>query len=464
MIYTMKKSNWLQIPLFFMLGCVLLFSCRKDTAVDISDLPNLGGDTWSKNNIDEWIHDTLTVPFNIEVKYKFDEFEQSLTRDLTPPKEERVIPVLRILKTVWMDTYMENGGDKFFKTLVPKQIVLVGSASYNSNGTITIGEAEGAKKVLLYEINDLDFKKRDQIIRMMHTVEHEFGHIMHQNKLYDPAFKTICPGGDYTANWANVSAAQAHALGFVTPYASSAYDEDFVETIATLLVEGQAYFDHLVSEQAADGQQKLRAKEDLVVEYFKTKWDIDFRELQKSVYLALEEVAPVPVVPLSDDLSAMGTYHTLYFGNGDFAGNLHGNFDQTLGKVVSAIHNNLGDIADSLYFRFKNADTLLLHWRMHPDDGSNSYYLADIYFHMDKSESGEMKFGAPIIFPNRDGYNGSNASYYKNTMQPFFDYLSNNTFIAKWPNGKPDPFAQIQIGAIYQTDDDASYMQARLGY
>ncbi|UAY56385.1 zinc-binding metallopeptidase [Arachidicoccus terrestris] len=460
----MKKSIWQHISVLFLLSTFLCFSCRKDNVVDISDLPGLGGDTWAKTSIDKWVYDTLTVPFNIEVKYKFDEFEQSLTRDLTPPKEERVIPVLRVLKRVWMDTYVQIAGDNFFKSLVPKQIVLVGSASYNSNGTITIGEAEGGKKVLLYEINDLDIAKRDMVIRMMHTVEHEFAHILHQNKLYDPAFKSICPGGDYTAQWANVSAAEAHALGFVTPYASSGYDDDFVETVSTLLVEGQAYFDHLVGEQAADGQQKLRAKEEMVVDYFKTKWNIDFRELQASVYQALDEIVPAPVIPLTTDLGASGQYHSLYFGNADFAGNLHGKFDQTLGQVIEAVKANLHDIPDSLYFRFTHEDTLLLHWRMHPDDGSSSYYLADIRFHMEKNAAGEMTFGPPIIFHNRDGYNGSNANYYKSTMQPFFDYLSSNTFIAKWPNGKPDPYAKTQIGAIYQNDDESSYMQGKLGY
>lgn len=460
----MKKLIWQHIPVYFLLGVLVFSSCRKEDAVDISHLPNLGGDTWSQTTIDKWVYDSLTVPFNIEVKYKFDEFEQSLTRDLTPPKEERVVPVLRILQKVWMDPYMKDAGDAFFKSLVPKQIVLVGSASYNSDGTITIGEAEGGKKVLLFEINDLDFNKRDQIIRMMHTVEHEFAHILHQNKLYDPAFKKICPGGDYTANWFNVSAADAHALGFVTPYASSGYDDDFVETISTLLVEGQAYFDNLVGQQGPDGQQKLRAKEDMVVEYFKSKWNIDFRQLQRSVYMALDELVPLPFVPLATDLGASGQYHTLYFGNADFAGSFHGNFDKTLGNVIKSIKNNLGDIADSLYLRFTHQDTLLLHWRFHPDDGSNSFYLADIRFHMQKGATGEMVFGQPIINVNRDGYNGGNADYYKKSMQPFFDYLSGNSFIAKWPNGKPDPFAKTQIGAIYQNDDASSYITGKLGF
>src|SRR5258708_13277535 len=71
---------------------------------------------------------------------------------------------------------------------------------------------------------------------MMHTMHHEFGHILHQNVLYPVSFKTISTG--YTGNWYNISDAQARQMGFITSYAQAAPDEDFVEMISSMLTGG----------------------------------------------------------------------------------------------------------------------------------------------------------------------------------------------------------------------------------
>jgi substrate import-associated zinc metallohydrolase lipoprotein len=135
--------------------------------------------------------------------------------------------------------------------------------------------------------------------QMFHVIEHEFGHILHQTVMYPQEFKLICTGY-YTGNWNNISDYAARQDGFVTAYAMSAYDEDFVEMISMMLVEGKAGFDKIVNSippgvsingmARADAQARLRKKETMVVDYFKTVWKIDFYSLQTRVRTAVNKL------------------------------------------------------------------------------------------------------------------------------------------------------------------------------
>jgi substrate import-associated zinc metallohydrolase lipoprotein len=287
---------------------LLVVACnKKENLGSVDDIPGLGGDTWVKGPIDNWVYDNLTKPFNISVKYKWDQFELELNKNLVPPQEEKIVPVMEAVKKVWIDTYIAEAGDVFIKTYCPKFFVLCGSASWNTDGTITLGTAEGGRKIVLYVLNDFrtkamsDYTPSDSntVKQMFHTIEHEFGHILHQNVLYPEDFKRITPGF-YTANWNNVSDNAARRDGFVTAYAMSAPDEDFVEMIAMMLIEGRAGFNKIVNSipagtsinniTQADAIAKLRKKEAMVVNYYKDVWGIDFYSLQNRVRTAVEEL------------------------------------------------------------------------------------------------------------------------------------------------------------------------------
>lgn len=285
----------LKIALLFCL-LAILGSCSKDEPGNVDNIPGLGGDTWEPGPIDNWIRDNLTTPYNISAKYKWDQGELDFNRTLVPPKEEKIIPVLSTIKTVWIDNYVAVAGELFMKRYSPKFFVLVGSPSYNPDGTITLGTAEGGRKIMLYVLNDFrvkgmsDYQPVDSlnVKEMFHTIEHEFGHILHQTVLYTPDFRRISVGM-YTANWNNVSNADANADGFVTAYAMSAPDEDFVEMISMMLVEGKGGFDVIVNSitgtspngiTAEEAKSRLRQKETIVVNYFKDTWNIDFYNLQ----------------------------------------------------------------------------------------------------------------------------------------------------------------------------------------
>jgi substrate import-associated zinc metallohydrolase lipoprotein len=285
----------------------VLVSCKKeDPLPSVDNIPGLGGDTWAEGPIDTWIFDNLTTPYNIAVKYKWDQSEIELNKTVVPVKEEQVIPVMSAIKKAWIDVYEAEAGNLFVKKYTPKFFILEGSGSYNSDGTTTLGTAEGGRKVVLYQLNYFrtsampGFVPSDSTVikEVFHTIHHEFGHILHQNVMYPLGFKRITVGL-YTTNWNNVSTAAARLDGFVTPYSMSGPDDDFVEMISIMLTEGKAGFNRIVNDirgispngtTAEQAKDRLRQKETLIVDYFQTVWKIDFYSLQARTRAAVESL------------------------------------------------------------------------------------------------------------------------------------------------------------------------------
>lgn len=288
---------------FPVLGLVLLFSCRKEDSLNVEDIPGLGGDTWAKGPIDQWLYDSLVKPYNIATKYKWDQFELDVNKNIVPPKEEKVIPVMRSIKKVWMEPYILQGGILFFKKYSPKLFVLAGSANWNMDGSITLGTAEGGRKIVIYLLNDFKNKSMAGYVpadsavpkQMYHVIHHEFGHILDQNIRRPVAFDEVTKGF-YTADWINTDDYSARQDGFVTAYALSSPAEDFAEMISIMLIEGKSGFDNIVNSitgtsirgtTAAEAKAKLRQKESIVINYYKQAWNIDFYTLQLRVRNAI---------------------------------------------------------------------------------------------------------------------------------------------------------------------------------
>ncbi len=290
-----------------MVGFIFLSSCEKEEkldAADVDNIPGLGGDTWTPTAVDKWLFDNLTTPYNIATKYKWDQGELEFDKTLVPPREDQIIPIMDALRKAWITPYISETGELFFKKYTPKFFSLVGSGSYNLDGSVTLGTAEGGRKVVLYQTNYFRTKgmpgyvQADSILikTMFHTIHHEFGHILHQNVLYPPEFKRINQNL-YTSDWINTNDTEANTNGFVTAYAMSGPDDDFVEMISIMLIEGKAGFDKLVNSipagtsalgtTQAEAKKSLRDKENIVVGYYKQVWNIDFYSLQAKTRAAI---------------------------------------------------------------------------------------------------------------------------------------------------------------------------------
>jgi substrate import-associated zinc metallohydrolase lipoprotein len=273
----MKIIKYNKIAVLF-LTLAALSSCSDDNQVGESQL---NYNQPIKTALDNWIGINYLSPYNINVQYKWNQNTVDNSRYLFPPLVEKVQPALEIVQKIWLDSYKAIGGADFVKKISPREIVLIGGVNLNSVGTRTLGIAEGGQRVTLFETDYIDRSDRDNITEFIHTIQHEYIHILNHNKPFDEkAWAVITPVG-YTADWYNYSIPDSNELGFITSYARSNINEDFAETASVILISSKAeYAAFLNNIQSDSAYFALIAKEAIVVKYFKDAFDMDFYALR----------------------------------------------------------------------------------------------------------------------------------------------------------------------------------------
>lgn len=285
----MKNKTAIYKITLIMLGLFLWSACGNDDEIKESRIDT---STPELTAMDVWIRENLTTPYNISINYTFDDNELDNSRYLTPPKLREVEPFLDAFLEVMIRPFEEEVGTDFVKEYFPKLFVLVGSYNYNSDGSRRLGVAEGGKKVVLYELNYFTERTseastselaRERFARYFHTIEHEFGHILQQTKAYDAEkFGSITP--QYRSTWNNLDEQEALNLGYITPYSAKNMDEDFVEILAMMLTNTAEDFEAILNLPENDeAREALRAKLEIIVDYYRESWNIDLYELQEII-------------------------------------------------------------------------------------------------------------------------------------------------------------------------------------
>ena len=281
------------IGIFIALATLSLWSCSED---DLDPNSIFGGTETGKvpNEFDTWLLENYTTPYNIEFKYRFEDMETDDTYNLVAADYDRSIALAKFTKYLWLESYEELLGPDFIRTYCPRLLFRVGSPAYNTDGSVVLGTAEGGLKITLYNVNSISLTSID--VEQLNywyfkTMHHEFAHILHQTKNYPTEFNEITPSGYQPTGWVNVSEQDALDMGFVSPYASSETQEDFVEIIAIYVTHTAEYWDDLVGSASAEGQGYINQKLEIVKDYMTTTWGIDLDELRDIVQRRSQEVA-----------------------------------------------------------------------------------------------------------------------------------------------------------------------------
>lgn len=293
----MKRYNNIFLAALF--GATLLLGgCREEEKIaDDLYIPGLGGEEYAENELDKWLYQNYTLPYNIDVVYRWDAAQtySSLSEvQLVPVEFDAVQPMMAALRDVWFEPYIQATGNSqdFLKEVAPKKIVLVGSPEYQ-NGSYKLGQAEGGRKILLLNVNNFDASDENELKESLHTIVHEFTHILHQTKLFDKKYQEISTGR-YNSNWTLLKDPEARRLGFITSYAMLNKDEDFAEMVSGILVFGYDWFKDTVLAEAEKSTENPNTKADLeaklaiVESYFKETWNIEFFDNETSGEKGLE--------------------------------------------------------------------------------------------------------------------------------------------------------------------------------
>lgn len=204
---------------------------------------------------DRWVEANFLNPYNLDFKYRMEDVESVMDYNLVPATFENARDLCLLTKFLWFDTYEESTGSKdFLKMYCPRILHLIGSPAYNpTQGTETLGLAEGGLKVTLFKVNAMELDNINQLNEYyFRTMHHEFGHILHQTRSYPTEFNLLSTGRYESSSWQSKPIGLMASQGFITPYASSQAREDFAETIANYLTRTQEQ-DDLILWMASKG-------------------------------------------------------------------------------------------------------------------------------------------------------------------------------------------------------------------
>ena len=283
--------------IIYSLLIILTFSlgaCNNDNDVDEarSIFPT---EEVKRNNFEKWILSNYTDPYNIGLKYRMEDNESDMSHVLIPAEYAKSVVLAKIVKHVWLEAYDEiTGNPNFLRQFVPKTLHFIGSPAYEDNGTTVLGTAEGGMKITLYNVNDINTKAIDMVQLNEYyfkTMHHEFAHILHQTKNYDPAFDRITENTYIGSDWYLISDANALKLGFVTPYAMSESREDFVENIAVYVTNTEAYWNKMLKNAGEEGQAIIKKKFGMVYNYMEQTWGINLDDLRDIVLRRQDDIA-----------------------------------------------------------------------------------------------------------------------------------------------------------------------------
>lgn len=225
--------------------------------------------------LDTFVKKNFLEPYNLKYVYKMEDVGTDMQKNLVPATYENSVNLAVLTKYLWLDVYAKLAGEKdvFLKKYSPRIIHVIGSPGYNSDGSRTVGVAEGGLKVTLMEVNRLDVNQiegpRGLNELFFHTMHHEFGHILDQTVLRPTAFNVISTGLYDAMGWAEKSDTIQAALGFVTPYGSSQAGEDWVETLACYVTYDQDRWEGLLNSAQYDWEEVDYTVEDYKKNYSK---------------------------------------------------------------------------------------------------------------------------------------------------------------------------------------------------
>lgn len=423
------KKNFL----YMILLLSVMASCKKEESLNV-DITKSNLDTYAKGDLDIWLETNFLNPYNMEILYRFDRYQASIDKEIAPVMKENVQPIMEGVRDVFIKPYLELGGKAFLLPILPKEIALFGSGEY-SDEQITLGTADAGRQINLYEVNSYDKNSSLSVMgtperpAAFHTMHHEFAHILNQNIPVPPGFEEISASyiGSSWVGAAN-STATAKSLGYITRYARNNKNEDFAEMIATLLVGGQDQFDAYVNTATdATAIAKLRMKEQMVVDYYKSSFGLDFRALQAKVRTAIETYAPVTIVPVPTRLS-----------QGSFKGfTVDKNAASQSSEFVTAYNTSIAaasapQYASPVFPTFElvfanpavNRTAMILKFT----DGTYSYWY-NMTATITTGANGTLKL-ATAAQGTTAAY--GNGTYLQVPMKPLLDYLTSKTFKVNW--------------------------------
>lgn len=297
-------------------GC--LTACHDEEAVSYT--PDKV--EYSTDEIDTYFQENFQEKYGCAVRWKWVDNYVETSYVVAPTMRKFLIPTGEMIRRFWIEPFLlesKESGD-FIRKHFPPEIVCVGSELRNPDGTRTLGYADAGVRITLTELNYFDLSNKKWITQQLHTIHHEFSHIIHQTYNLPNGFNKVSELNYTGQAWDDIyskaslelngkgiknpsqqqtdSVAQNMAImrGMLTPYGTSSEFEDFAEIVSIFLLTDPVEFEttYLYSDPKRpfldNGKAMIQEKLTLVKEYYKSNFAITLPHLRDIILQRLNDI------------------------------------------------------------------------------------------------------------------------------------------------------------------------------
>lgn len=276
---------------------------------------------YSKDEIDLYFQENFQDKYGCAIRWKWVDKYVDINYIVAPAMRKVIIPTGEMLRRYWIEPFIleSKASGEFIRNHFPPEIVFVGSELRNADGSRTLGYADAGVRITLTELNYFDLKKKNWVIQQLHTIHHEFSHIIHQTYKMPNGFNKITENNYTGQAWQDIYtnaqiqlsdagikeptqeeielAARDMAImrGMLTPYGTSSEFEDFAEIVSLYLLTDSLDFEttYLRSDSKKTfldaGKASIAKKLTMVKEYYWSNFSIDLTHLRDIILQRLNQ-------------------------------------------------------------------------------------------------------------------------------------------------------------------------------
>ena len=293
----------------------LLQACTNDS-LSPQSVVDAGTAQNPQTELDRWIADSITAPYNIEVVYRWQKNANTGTTFVSPPKPDNVKAILRAVRELCFETYRQEslGGDQFLQGKTTLRIYLYGGKNVDENGVELLNNPLlTPSEMCIFRVDDFKAGNTDKMYALMRSVHHQFARRLAELVAYDRDKFTTISGHRYTGSTEPLAAPlgyskkekdyfgladYANKRGFYTMQAFLSAEDDFAEIISSTLCatpkevndaintaqtpdqDSDPEVQQQYNKEAEQAYKEIVAKQAFVEQYMQKSLHINFKQLQ----------------------------------------------------------------------------------------------------------------------------------------------------------------------------------------
>ncbi|MDO4771271.1 putative zinc-binding metallopeptidase [Porphyromonas sp.] len=296
----------IKILSFALLSALAVSGCNKEKLSDVSVVDSNAVQR-QYTELDKWIKENLTLPYGIEVIYRWERNSAQPGSFTYPPKIENIKAVLETVKHLWIDLYTREdfGGKDFMAGKAPIKMHMYGGKNVDRYGFELLSNSTASgSEMYIYNVNEFDPKDPSKVYALMRSVHHQFARRLSELFNYDRDlflsisqnryisstgdFLSTVQKGIYDRNRIFSLSEYAHKRGFLTLNSMLSTQDDFAELISAMIMHTSKEIRQAVKislvpypsndnpeerqkalEEAKQAHHELTTKIEFVTEYFR---------------------------------------------------------------------------------------------------------------------------------------------------------------------------------------------------